>query len=159
MKLLRIAPVTKIQGTNRAAELPPLPVPEELPTVGEDGTNAFGYPLRTVDRVGFLTLLRNERYDDLDRYVHELQTRFEADFRQERVIGDALAALTYYRDHRQARLAQVEGALVHLEDEAVSEDDLPRRVVEIVYADVDPVLWGAAELSVRAQLAYLRGER
>ena len=30
-------------------------------------------------------------------------------------------------------------------------------VVEIVYADVDPVLWPAAELSVRAQLAYLRG--
>ena len=30
-----------------------------------------------------------------------------------------------------------------------------RRVVEIVYADVDTVLWGAAELSVRAQLAYL----
>jgi hypothetical protein len=26
-----------------------------------------------------------------------------------------------------------------------------------VYADVDPVLWGAAELSVRAQLAYLQG--
>jgi hypothetical protein len=26
-----------------------------------------------------------------------------------------------------------------------------------VYADVDPVLWGAAELSVRAQIAYLRG--
>ena len=34
---------------------------------------------------------------------------------------------------------------------------LPRQVVEIVYADVDPVLWGAAELSVRAQLAYLAG--
>ncbi|MEZ5191810.1 MAG: hypothetical protein R2734_04400 [Nocardioides sp.] len=34
---------------------------------------------------------------------------------------------------------------------------LPRAVVEIVYADVDPVLWGAAELSVRAQLAYLDG--
>jgi glyoxylase-like metal-dependent hydrolase (beta-lactamase superfamily II) len=34
-------------------------------------------------------------------------------------------------------------------------DSLPRRVVEIVYADVDPVLWPAAELSVRAQLAYL----
>jgi hypothetical protein len=30
-------------------------------------------------------------------------------------------------------------------------------VVEIVYQDVDPVLWGAAELSVRAQLAYLAG--
>ncbi len=30
-----------------------------------------------------------------------------------------------------------------------------REIVEVVYADVDPVLWGAAELSVRAQLAYL----
>jgi hypothetical protein len=28
-------------------------------------------------------------------------------------------------------------------------------VVEVVYADVDESLWGAAELSVRAQLAYL----
>jgi len=27
--------------------------------------------------------------------------------------------------------------------------------VEIVYADVDPILWPAAELSVRAQLDYL----
>jgi hypothetical protein len=27
--------------------------------------------------------------------------------------------------------------------------------VELVYADVDPVLWPAAELSVRAQLDYL----
>ena len=39
--------------------------------------------------------------------------------------------------------------------EGLAADELPRRVVEIVYADVDPVLWGAAELSVRAQLAYL----
>jgi hypothetical protein len=29
-------------------------------------------------------------------------------------------------------------------------------VVEVVYADVDPVLWPAAEWSVRAQLDYLR---
>ena len=33
----------------------------------------------------------------------------------------------------------------------------PRQVVELVYADVDQVLWPAAELSVRAQLDYLRG--
>ena len=39
--------------------------------------------------------------------------------------------------------------------EGLAADELPRRVVEIVYADVDPVLWGAAELSVRAQLAHL----
>ena len=38
----------------------------------------------------------------------------------------------------------------------LDHDALPRRVVEVVYADVDPVLWPAAELSVRAQLEYLR---
>ncbi len=37
----------------------------------------------------------------------------------------------------------------------LDHDTLPRRIVEIVYADVDQVLWPAAELSVRAQLAYL----
>jgi hypothetical protein len=46
----------------------------------------------------------------------------------------------------------VRDALAGLEE----GDDLPRRVVESVYADVDPVLWGAAELSVRAQIDYLR---
>jgi hypothetical protein len=29
----------------------------------------------------------------------------------------------------------------------------------VVYSDVDPVLWPAAELSVRAQLAYLASGR
>nr|WP_309136392.1 MBL fold metallo-hydrolase [Nocardioides campestrisoli] len=85
------------------------------------------------------------------------------------VITDALAALDLYRAHRRDRLAQVEQALLALADQptlarALSELDLapgsgatvtPRSVVERVYADVDPVLWGAAELSVRAQLAYL----
>jgi hypothetical protein len=51
----------------------------------------------------------------------------------------------------------VREALQSLAEEHVGEEDLPRRVVETVYADVDPVLWGAAELSVRAQLEYLRG--
>ena len=35
------------------------------------------------------------------------------------------------------------------------DEELPRQVVEIVYPDVDESLWGAAEWSVRAQLAYL----
>lgn len=69
------------------------------------------------------------------------------------VISDALGALDHYRAHRRERLAQVEAALEGLDPDA---DDLARQVVEVVYADVDPVLWGAAELSVRAQLAYLR---
>jgi len=77
------------------------------------------------------------------------------------VIDDALAALDYYRTHRAERLAQVEAALEQLKNaphpEGIAADELPRRVVEIVYTDVDPVLWGAAELSVRAQLDYLAG--
>ena len=70
------------------------------------------------------------------------------------VISDALGALDYYLAHRQERLEQVRQALDELDP---SRPDLPRAVVERVYADVDPVLWGAAELSVRAQIAYLQG--
>jgi len=76
------------------------------------------------------------------------------------VIDDALAALDYYIAHRHERLDQVRSALTQLaaqpHPEGLAADDLPRQVVEIVYTDVDPVLWGAAELSVRAQLAYLQ---
>lgn len=85
------------------------------------------------------------------------------------VIGDALAVIEAYVAHRRDRLEQVREAVRELEShtaltpegsltsEAVTDRrrDLVRAVVERVYADVDPVLWGAAELSVRAQLAYL----
>ena len=77
------------------------------------------------------------------------------------VIGDALGALNFYLAHRRERLDQVRSALRSLhararDGEALDHDAMPRAIVEIVYADVDPVLWPAAELSVRAQLAYLR---
>ncbi|WP_341926541.1 MBL fold metallo-hydrolase [Nocardioides psychrotolerans] len=79
------------------------------------------------------------------------------------VIGDALGALDFYIAHRQDRLGQVEAAVATLRDqphpEGLAVDELPRQVVELVYSDVDPVLWGAAELSVRAQLAYLAERR
>jgi glyoxylase-like metal-dependent hydrolase (beta-lactamase superfamily II) len=94
------------------------------------------------------------------------------------VIDRALPTLDFYIAHRQERLAQVRDALrtlqararpgVPLDEEALAgvldheaptglhdHDALPRRIVELVYADVDPVLWPAAELSVRAQLEYL----
>jgi glyoxylase-like metal-dependent hydrolase (beta-lactamase superfamily II) len=70
------------------------------------------------------------------------------------VIGDALGALDFYLAHRRERLDQVRVALEQVGDEPA--DTLARRVVETVYVDVDPVLWGAAELSVRAQIDYLR---
>jgi glyoxylase-like metal-dependent hydrolase (beta-lactamase superfamily II) len=77
------------------------------------------------------------------------------------VIESALPALDYYISHRKERLDQVREAMRTLHAAArdgvpLDHDALPRRVVEVVYADVDPVLWPAAELSVRAQLEYLR---
>ena len=75
------------------------------------------------------------------------------------VIDDALRALDFYIAHRRERLAQVRDALADLRaqprPEGISVDDVPRRIVETVYVDVDPALWPAAELSVRAQLAHL----
>jgi glyoxylase-like metal-dependent hydrolase (beta-lactamase superfamily II) len=76
------------------------------------------------------------------------------------VIDRALPALDHYLAHRRERLEQVREALRSLhaaarDDVPLDHDALPHRIVEIVYADVDPVLWPAAELSVRAQLAYL----
>jgi glyoxylase-like metal-dependent hydrolase (beta-lactamase superfamily II) len=60
-------------------------------------------------------------------------------------------AAAYYLAHRAQRLAQVQAALETLGPEAS-----PRAIVELVYADVDQVLWPAAELSVQAQLKYLQ---
>lgn len=78
------------------------------------------------------------------------------------VLADAGGVLDHYAVHRRQRLAQVESALValgmapHALAPDVAEDpEVPRRVVEVVYADVDESLWGAAEWSVRSQLAYL----
>lgn len=65
------------------------------------------------------------------------------------VVEEPAAVLAGYLAHREERLTQVRDAVA-------SGATTARQVVERVYADVDPVLWGAAELSVQAQLAYLR---
>jgi glyoxylase-like metal-dependent hydrolase (beta-lactamase superfamily II) len=73
------------------------------------------------------------------------------------VLPEALPVLDHYIAHREQRLDQVRDAVHQLQSGGVADaTHLPRQVVEIVYADVDPVLWGAAELSVRAQLDHLR---
>lgn len=96
--------------------------------------------------------------DSLDR-LHALAEREEARVvwpGHGPIIDDALGVLDLYLAHRRSRLKQVEAAVASLRAAGpVDAGTLPRRVVEVVYADVDPVLWGAAELSVRAQLAYL----
>ena len=65
------------------------------------------------------------------------------------VLDEALPVLDYYLRHRAERLDQVRDAVAAGATE-------PMDVVRTVYADVDERLWPAAELSVRAQLAYLR---
>jgi glyoxylase-like metal-dependent hydrolase (beta-lactamase superfamily II) len=64
------------------------------------------------------------------------------------VLGDAIGVLDFYLAHRAERLEQVRAALA-------AGDGSAGQVVRRVYAQVDPALWPAAELSVRAQLHYL----
>jgi glyoxylase-like metal-dependent hydrolase (beta-lactamase superfamily II)/8-oxo-dGTP pyrophosphatase MutT (NUDIX family) len=66
-------------------------------------------------------------------------------------LADAGTVAREYLEHRSQRLDQVRAALATLGPQATA-----RQVVELVYVDVDPVLWPAAEWSVEAQLAYLR---
>lgn len=63
-------------------------------------------------------------------------------------LPSAGTAAREYLEHREVRLGQVRAAVA-------AGATTPREVVEQVYADVDQVLWPAAELSVRAQLDYL----
>ncbi|QNE20239.1 MBL fold metallo-hydrolase [Kribbella qitaiheensis] len=64
------------------------------------------------------------------------------------VIDDPGAVLTFYLEHRRERLDQVRAAVA-------AGHTTPEAIVAHVYAEVDPILWPAAERSVRAQLAYL----
>lgn len=68
-------------------------------------------------------------------------------------LADAGTAAQGYLAHREQRLNQVRQALADGGPELTAQD-----VVQRVYADVDRALWPAAELSVRAQLAYLRAQ-
>ncbi|GHH71764.1 MBL fold metallo-hydrolase [Streptosporangium violaceochromogenes] len=66
------------------------------------------------------------------------------------VLTDPIGALDAYIARRRQRLDQIREARGR-------GAATPREIVEIVYADVDRSLWSAAEMSVRAQLAYLDG--
>ncbi|WP_243791111.1 MBL fold metallo-hydrolase [Saccharopolyspora gloriosae] len=71
-------------------------------------------------------------------------------------LPDVAAAATGYLAHREQRLGQIREVV-----RGAGAQLTAREVVEIVYADVDPSVWPAAELSVEAQLTYLAesGER
>lgn len=110
-------------------------------TVLGRGTTVVAHP---DGRLGdYLDSLRRLRSLTVDDGVHTVLPGHGP------VLEDAQGAVEFYLAHRAHRLAQVETAV---------EDGLrsPAEVVGHVYADVDRSLWPAAELSVRAQLEYLR---
>jgi glyoxylase-like metal-dependent hydrolase (beta-lactamase superfamily II) len=89
-------------------------------------------------------------YLDSLRRLHDLGTRAVLPGHGPE-LPDLAAITSGYLAHREERLEQIRAALDQLGPDAAAMD-----VVRVVYADVDPVLWPAAELSVRAQLEYLR---
>lgn len=66
-------------------------------------------------------------------------------------LPDAAAVVQHYREHRVERLEQVRAAV------AAGAADA-RAVVEQVYAAVPREVWPAAEMSVQAQLNYLKAQ-
>jgi glyoxylase-like metal-dependent hydrolase (beta-lactamase superfamily II) len=65
------------------------------------------------------------------------------------VLPEPIGVLDAYIAHRRQRLDQIREAIRQGAKDA-------REIVEMVYADVDPALWPAAEMSVAAQLNYLK---
>jgi len=66
------------------------------------------------------------------------------------MLADPAGTLDYYLSHRAERLDQVRSALA-------AGARSPAEIVAMIYTDVDPAVWPAAEWSVRAQLDYLNG--
>lgn len=66
-------------------------------------------------------------------------------------LSDLAAICDAYLAHRAERLDQVRAALARLGDDATVG-----KVTDLVYADTDAAVRGAAEASMRAQLKYLR---
>ncbi|AJP02644.1 beta-lactamase [Streptomyces cyaneogriseus subsp. noncyanogenus] len=109
-------------------------------TVLGRGTTVVAHP---DGRLGdYLDSLRRLRSLTVDDGVHTVLPGHGP------VLEDAQGAVEYYLAHRAHRLAQVETAVEN-------GHRTPAEVVAHVYADVDPSLWPAAELSVRAQMEYL----
>jgi glyoxylase-like metal-dependent hydrolase (beta-lactamase superfamily II) len=65
-------------------------------------------------------------------------------------LADPLGTLDYYLSHRTERLDQVRSAVA-------AGAKTPAEIVAMIYTDVDPSVWPAAEWSVQAQLDYLAG--
>ncbi|GAB2804734.1 MBL fold metallo-hydrolase [Streptomyces chlorus] len=138
---LRVVPAPGHTADSLAFHLPADGAVLTGDTVLGRGTTVVSHP---DGRLGdYLDTLRRLRSLTVDDGVHTVLPGHGP------VLEDAQGAVEYYLAHRAHRLAQVETAV---ENGHRSASD----VVARVYADVDRSLWPAAELSVRAQLEYLR---
>lgn len=72
------------------------------------------------------------------------------------VLADLTEVAERYQAHRAERIAQVRAAVEHLQ-QGTGEVPTVEAVTDAVYGDVPENVRGAAELSVQAQLQYLRG--
>ena len=70
------------------------------------------------------------------------------------VLGSLHGIVREYRAHRLERLAQIRAALAQIRAESAVAPTIAQ-VTDVVYADVDPRVRRAAEISVAAQLRYL----
>ncbi|MFD3731669.1 MBL fold metallo-hydrolase [Streptomyces sp. NPDC058632] len=138
---LRIVPAPGHTADSLAFHLPADGAVLTGDTVLGRGTTVVAHP---DGRLGdYLDTLRHLRSLTVDDGVHTVLPGHGP------VLEDAQGAVEYYLAHRAHRLAQVETAVEN-------GHRSPSEVVAHVYADVDRSLWPAAELSVRAQLEYLR---
>ncbi|MGY0068807.1 MBL fold metallo-hydrolase [Streptomyces sp. QTS137] len=138
---LRIVPAPGHTADSLAFHLPADGAVLTGDTVLGRGTTLVAHP---DGRLGdYLDTLRRLRSLTVDDGVHTVLPGHGP------VLEDAQGAVEYYLAHRAHRLAQVETAVEN-------GHRSPTEVVAHVYADVDRSLWPAAELSVRAQLEYLR---
>jgi glyoxylase-like metal-dependent hydrolase (beta-lactamase superfamily II) len=71
------------------------------------------------------------------------------------VLRSLHAIVREYRAHRLERLAQIRAALAQIRSSSAQEPTIAQ-VTDVVYADVDPRVRRAAEISVAAQLHYLK---
>ncbi|MFJ6630740.1 MBL fold metallo-hydrolase [Streptomyces sp. NPDC091376] len=138
---LRVVPTPGHTGDSLCFHLPADRAVLTGDTILGRGTTVVAHP---DGRLGdYLDSLRRLRSLTVDDGVHMVLPGHGP------VLEDAQGAVEFYLAHRANRLAQVETAVENGHRTAAD-------VVAHVYADVDRSLWPAAELSVRAQLEYLR---
>ncbi len=105
------------------------------------GTTLVAYPDGRLD----------EYFDSL-RYLHDHCINEQVDLLlpgHGPISSTPVALIEFYEQHRKDRLEQVRAAVA-------SGFNTVQEVTEIVYQDVDPSVLPAAELTVAAQLEYLR---